>query len=81
MRLILSLSSLNVHHKILARPKPIRTIGTTNQRCLVGVMGHTDQLGHVGALFCAGVVWLVHSLQSPVHSTDFSAVGSANKSN
>ena len=79
MRLNLTLFSLKVHHKILARPKPVRPISTTNQRRLVVVVGYGGGFGHVGAFFGAGVVCVSHSLQSPVHSMDFSKTGASKK--
>ena len=63
-RICADIFSLKVHHKILARPKPIRTIGATNQRCLVVVVGHDGGFGHVGAFFGAGVVGGYH-LKTP----------------
>ena len=81
MRLILTSFNPQVHHKILARPKPVRAISPANQRRLVAVVSHSGGFGHVGAFFGAGVVGCGHNLQSPVHSTDLSIVGSPNKSN
>ena len=64
IRLILTLFSLKVHHKILAQTKPIRTISTTNQRRLIVVVRYGGGFGHVGALFGTGVVWRGH-LKNP----------------
>lgn len=64
MRLNLTLFSPQVHHKILAQPKPVRPISPTNQRRLVVVVGHGGGFGHVGAFFGAGVVWCGH-LKNP----------------
>ena len=60
MRLILTSFNPQVHHKILAQPKPVRPISPANQRRLVVVVGHGGGFSHVGAFFGAGVVWRVH---------------------
>ena len=64
------------------QPKP-EVYFTTNHRasaiCIQPDSGFF--VGFCVALFCAGVVWVIHSLQSPVHSTDFSIVGNPNRSN
>ena len=60
MRLILSSFNPQVHHKILAQTKPVRTISPTNQRRLVVVVGQGGGFGHVGAFLGAGVVGVSH---------------------
>lgn len=46
MRLILTSFNPQVHHEILAQPKPVRPISTTNQRRLVVVVGQGGGFGH-----------------------------------
>ena len=59
-RICADIFSLKVHHKILARPKPIRTIGTADKCRLVVVVGYGCCFGHVCAFFGAGVVGCGH---------------------